>query len=226
MEDHVAEFPLTLRADDEFGDWLYATLVAEYAQESEGWAVERVERVTGRLNDVRLACPVAGTCPHPLKSHILWVGATNAFAAPGRYIYITRPLLERFGDDDPVAFILAHEMAHHDMGHVRLLTPALAKVRYLPGSLLVAAVLKVLQGAFRTRAQEEAADAYALDLCIAAGYDPKVCLTAFDIMEAHLLDVRAIDAVFGPNSVCHRHPPVTARRASLQRQLAREYGYR
>lgn len=227
MEESIPDFPLTIRSDDEYGEWLYASLVAEYAEESEAWAVERIQRVTEQLNSVRLACPEPGACPHDLRTHILWVGAMNAFAAPGRYVYITRSLLQRFGEDAPVAFILAHEMAHHDLGHVRLLSPALSRLRNLPGNFLMAAIVKILQGQFRTREQEKAADTYALDLCIAAGYDPLLSLEALDVLEAYLLDHRALDAVFGHAfRPLNQHPPLVSRRVSLHRQLVRSYGYK
>ena len=42
----------------------------------------------------------------------------NAFAMPGGTIVITDALLERFPDDDTIAGVLAHEIAHVAEGHV------------------------------------------------------------------------------------------------------------
>jgi predicted Zn-dependent protease len=233
--------PLTAGSDDEIGEWLYARLVAEYAEESESWATERVARVMGRLNAVRAACPMPGAAPYPLTAHILWVGAMNAFAMPGRYIYLTRELLQRFGDDEPIALVLAHEAAHHDLGHVRLLRPALSRLRGLPGNVLLFTLLRVAERLAYGADQEEAADRYGLDLCLAAGYNGKTCLELFDALEAYLLDHRDIDGVFGPEEAIgakegglerwsaqfraeawrrlRGYPSLRARRTSLERQL-------
>jgi len=233
--------PLTAESDDEIGEWLYARLVAEYAEESESWATERVARVMGRLNAVRAACPAPGGAPYPLTAHILWVGMMNAFAAPGRCIYLTRELLQRFGDDEPIALVLAHEAAHHDLGHVRLLRPALSRLRSLPGNVLLFTLLRGIERLAFGADQEEAADRYGLDLCLAAGYDGATCLELFDALEMHLLDHRDIEGVFGPEEVigakegglarwaaefraeawrrARGYPSLRARRTLLERQL-------
>jgi hypothetical protein len=44
---------------------------------------------------------------------------------------------------------------------------------------------------------ELAADAYALDLCRKAGFDPKRCLQCFDILSWYLLDIHDLDGVYG-----------------------------
>ena len=80
------DLPVTIARDDDLGDWLHERLVEEYCEETEAWALERVARVTERLNGVRAACPVPGASPYPLRTHILWIGQMNAFATPGRWI--------------------------------------------------------------------------------------------------------------------------------------------
>lgn len=226
-DDRYRDMPMTIARDDDLGDWMHGKLVEEYSEETEAWAVERVARVTDRLNAVRAACPVPGACSYPLRTHILWVGQMNAFAAPGRWIYLTRELLQRCDGDEPVAFVLGHEMAHHDLGHVRLITPALSKLRSLPGNLFFISLLRLLDHGFMSAEREAAADAYALDLCLAAGYDGTRCLELLDIMEAHALNNRDLDIVFGPDGGENRfwrwqrgYPSLRARRDALRRQLA------
>lgn len=224
MSDPFDTMPTTIRDDKTLGDWLYAHFLEMYGEETEAWAKDRIARISRSLNRVRVDCPVSGACPYPLHVHILWASTANAFAVPGRYVYITRDLLQRFGSDDPVAFILAHEMAHHDLGHVQLTHPLISKLRFLKGNLLIIALLKALEATYKTAGRETAADSYALDLCIAAGYNPQGFREAFDILEAELLDFRAIDDVFGEFRHKNRHPPVLHRRAALERQLATVYG--
>lgn len=192
--------------DEELGVWLHDWLTEEYGVETEDWATERVGRVIAHMERVRSACPAPGASPYPLAAEILWVGAMNAFAAPGRYVYITRELLQRAASDDPIAFVLAHEIAHHDLGHVSLLRGWLSRARNLPGSFLIAVTVAGLEKQIFGPERERAADSYALDLCLAAGYDGLRCLDALEIAEAHLLDHGDLDGVFGSDEEllrCH-----------------------
>lgn len=226
-------FPATITSDDDLGDWFHHWLVAEYGHESEAWAIERVARIADRLNAERAACPVPGAAPRPLRAEILWVGAMNAFAVPGRFVYLTRELLQRAATDEPIALVLAHEMAHHDLGHVRLLAGGLNRLRGVPGNVLVAGMARALERGLLGPERETAADAYALDLCVAARFDAPACLDLFGILEAHLLDWGDLDGVFGPDAPggvaawveqrLRGYPSVRARRAALVDRL-RDYG--
>lgn len=206
-------------SDEELGTWLHDWLMEEYGVETEAWATERTAHVMAALETVRSACPAPGACPHPLQAEILWGGAMNAFAAPGRFVYITRELLQRAASDEPVAFVLAHEIAHQDLGHAALLRGWLDRARAVPGSFLVALTLAGLTRQIIGPERERAADAYALDLCVAAGYDGLRCLDALDILEGHLLDHGDIDGVFGPDGAplmnCATAPLLSAGREWL-----------
>lgn len=179
------------------GEWLHDALCARFANETEAWATERVGRVMERLNTMRERCPEPGACPAPLGAEILWLGEVNAFAAPGRWVYITRELLQEFTDDAPVAFVLAHEMAHHDLGHLWGTAPAVAPLRHIPGVVAAALVVDMCAHLLKRPAQEAAADRYALHLCVAAGYDARLCFAVFEVMERHALNQRDINGVFG-----------------------------
>ncbi len=192
-ETHI---PDDVRTEAELGEWLRTHLVAEYGNETEAWATERVERISRRLNEVRAACPVRGVCPRDLHTEILWIGAMNAFTLPGSYLYLTRELLQQADSDEPFALVLAHEMAHHDLGHTRILRGPLAQVRHT-SAFVIGAFLKTVGRQLIGPENESAADSYALDLCIAAGYNGRRCLELFDILEAYAVDHRDLDGVFG-----------------------------
>ena len=179
--------------EEELGEWLHGELIAAYGLETEEWARERVSRVTERLHILR-------TAGRPLQSEILWMQAMNAFTAPGSYLYVTRELLLRTASDEPVAFAVAHEMAHHDLGHMWFFQGWLAKLRYLPSSLVVAMLFRAVEKRLIGPERELAADCYALDLCVASGYDGETCLELFDILEAYALDHRDLDIVYGPDA--------------------------
>ncbi|MBB6048767.1 M48 family metallopeptidase [Armatimonas rosea] len=215
--------------EDEIGEEVHAKLMEGFGLETEPWAQERVGRTMERLNRVRLACAQPGACSHALTAEILWLQEANAFTLPGRYLYITRRLLERAASDEPVAFVLAHELAHHDLGHVRLLRPALERLGKTVGTA-IGGLLRHAERLLYSPEQERAADAYALDLCLAAGYAPASCLTLFEILEAELLDSGDVSGVFGldsPSALWEKlrgYPSLRDRKTALQTHLRTEYG--
>jgi predicted Zn-dependent protease len=172
------------------GEWFHSQFAVSCGLETERWAVERVNRVERQLQVKR--APAARLIPE-----IIWLQEMTAFTAPGRYIYISRELLQRADCDDAIAFVLAHEMAHHDLGHLRVVAERGSFLRRLPAAgnavLLARAAERFLIGP----EAEAAADARALDLSLAAGYDGKRCLKVFDILEAYAIDHRDLDIVFG-----------------------------
>lgn len=105
----------------------------------------------------------------------------NAFALPGGFVYVTRPLLEMCATkDDELAFVLAHEVAHVVRGHVmdRMVSSTLLNVasraslaaRMMNKAMLEAA-LKLLQNAY-SQEQEMEADRFAVRLMLSAEMNP------------------------------------------------------
>lgn len=162
-----------------------------FVVESSGWAVEQVTRVAQRLQ--------ANVPPEQqLVVEVPWMFDATAFIAPGRYIYVSRHLLETCGADEPVAFIVAHELAHHLLGHVQSFPDWLVEV---PGSqlpFLMQGLYRILQKRIYGPEAEVAADRMAIDLCARAGYDTMACLTIFDVLEKVALDLNDLDMVYGP----------------------------
>ena len=178
----------------EFSEWLHAELVREYANEIESWAIERAKRVMDRLNGVRVD-------REPKKAVILWLQGFTAFTFVGRYIYIVRRLYERLPSDESVAFIFAHEIAHHDCGHLSLYGNWTSWLPRSTATSYVAALTAVLEHKAYGPEREAQADLYAMQLCLDAGYDGMRCLQSFDIMENESLDLGDIDGVFGPENL-------------------------
>lgn len=175
------------------GDELHDTLVEEFGLERSAWALDRIRRVEARLQ--------VGRPPEARKTvEILWLPQVNAFTHRGRYVYFSRRLLERLATDDAAAWVVAHEIAHHDLGHFDALPEWATPVRSLRGGgvalVLAFRVTHRMMGVER----ELAADAYALELCLAAGYDADACLRALDVIEDDLLDRGDIDGVVGPDA--------------------------
>jgi hypothetical protein len=197
--------------DAPFDEWLRAKLLDAYGYERENWALDRVRRVMERLARVRAARP-------PLTAEILWIREVTAFTAPGRYVYLSRRLLERCAGDDPVALVLAHEMAHHHLGHLDTFAGWAAQLPRVGGSELVAAAFRLLERQVHGPEAEAEADLYALRLCLDAGFHGAACLTLFDILEAEALNWGDVDGVFGPEA--RLDPSVTGLDAVMGRALA------
>jgi hypothetical protein len=179
-------------ADLEFGEWLYRELTADVHREATGWAPERVERVAARLQadrpeDARLV-PI-----------VLWIRLFTAFAAPGRYIYVGRRLLERCPDDETAALLVAHEIAHHDLGH-------LSGPDWMPdgirerGGRIAASLYAAMAHRLHGPERECDADRHALDLCVKAGYSALKCLELFGVLERYAAEVGDDDMIHGPDA--------------------------
>jgi Zn-dependent protease with chaperone function len=183
------DLPDRLDADG-LSAWMHAKLVDAYALETSAWALERAARVEARLQD--------GVADEDrLRVVVLWIPEVNAFTF-GRHVYLSRPLLERVRTDDAAAFVVAHEMAHHALGHVEAKERWIDRFAAVPAGGLVAGV--ILQAVRWRHSPEDELDAdeYALRLCDAAGYDLKACLRALEVLEADLLDRGAFTSVYGP----------------------------
>jgi predicted Zn-dependent protease len=112
-------------------------------------------------------------------------GQPNAFALPGGFIFVSRPILELCQwDKDQIAFVLAHEMAHVIRRHAieRIVANSAvsmaaraATVRGALGPWLHKVGLQFLETAY-SRDQELEADHLGVRLVMAAGYRPQAAI--------------------------------------------------
>ena len=190
-------------------DPLRDAIEEEFVVERDGWASERVQRVTERLQrDVPAA--------NRLETLVVWLDDHNAFTAQGRTIYVSRRLLERLADDDAAAFVVAHELAHHRLGHIPDLPRSWLGVARMP-------LIWLQQRWITTPAREHDADQLAIELCIDAGYDPERCIAALEYLGQVSLDYGDVDGVLGPESGGggrRSHPALQVRIAAVRDHLA------
>jgi len=182
---------------------LHSIFIEEYGLINRDFSHDRVERAMAALNKVRAPLP-------PMQGEVLWLSPPIAFTLPGRYVYVTRRFIERCTSDAPVAFALAHEMAHHDLGHLS------AAERWITGGfaqaprLILALTVELLADWLYSRRNEVAADSLALDLCHKAGFDLEQCLKCFDILSLYALDMHDLDAVYGTDEEIELDPGLNA----------------
>jgi predicted Zn-dependent protease len=187
-DDPPSDLPERLDVES-VAEWMHGRLVDAYVLEESGWAYERAERVAARL---QAGVPVEDR----MRVVVLWIPEVTAFTF-GRHVYLSRRLVERVTADDPVAFVVAHELAHHALDHVGSRERWVDRFASIPGSFAAAAILDAMRWRYGPE-EELAADAYALRLCADAGYDLRECLRALDVLEADLLDNGAFSLVYGP----------------------------
>jgi hypothetical protein len=178
--------------DQSFGEWLHREIHEAVSFEDAAWALDRARRVEDRLQAGR---PLSDR----LSVEIPWMEEPSAFTAPGRYIYFTRRLYELCATDEQVGFVVGHEIAHHDLGHVAMFRRWGNAVARLPGATFFAMFFHALESRLYGPEKECQADRHGMDLCLAGGYSGERCLEMLDILERRALYVGDEDIVYGPD---------------------------
>ncbi len=174
------------------GDIIYAALEENTVIESAPWAIERVDRVLKRLHAVRGK-------GDQFSVVIPWTEEFTAFTAPGRYIFFARRLFQLCESDDMAAMVIAHEMSHHDLGHMDVFPDWLGKVTNLDVQVLILALYRIVETRIHGPEKESDADRNALELCVQAGYNGQDCIRIFKKLEKFSLDMGDIQGVYGPD---------------------------
>ena len=218
-------------------DWLYRSLTGTEAE------AIRAEFAVGR-DLARAVVQQLEIDPEPAAGHLLegvparlgacltnrqWQftfravrGAeVNAFALPGGFVFVTRPLLEfcRW-DPDEAAFVLGHEMAHVVLRHAinRLMASsavraALSRLNPAGGVLRqpIAGLAATLLNQGYSQDQELEADRLAVRLARAAGFDAAAAARLL----ARLCALSGDPSV--PGSYFSSHPPLEVRLGQVNR---------
>ncbi len=193
-----------------------AAMLLEGHRIAEDQAAQRYLALVGRSVTITSRYPDAYAGYHFI---LLDSEEPQAYAFPGAYVFVTRGLLRLASDEDMLAAILAHELAHVQQGHglqmiknrhwkrfLRILGKATVEV--LSEGLLrdLTPVLDSLAGDYfvvltlrgYSRELEDGADSRALHLLERAGYDPSALV---DVLER----LKDLDHRSGVTST-HRDP--------------------
>ena len=136
----------------------------------------------------RIMVPLVGAMDHPRPLNQVRVGImddshVNAASAGGGEFYVTTGLLQK-ANDDQLRGVLAHELAHDDLGHVAK-APALGAGvgigmiildQIFPGSGQITPVAGALITRGYSRQEEYDADRHGVDLLRRAGYSKEVMI--------------------------------------------------
>lgn len=191
----------------------------------------RVEQLNRIMNDI---AAVSHMPDLPYEVMLLETNMVNAFALPGgKFIVLSGLYDEEIGlvrDEDELAFVMAHEIAHVNCRHsTRAMTRAMPVNLLLLGGVIYAEIKDkddlqlILGGAFLiheglvmtkySRKDEREADEVGLMYMARAGYDPQAAIRLWERAEEE-----------EPNFMKHisfllTHPPSSERARRLRRRL-------
>lgn len=182
-----------------------------------------MDAVTARIDAQR------GDGKSTLKTFIIKDADANAFTSGAGYVFFNAGMLAALENEAQFAMVLAHEIAHEDLGHV---SAGMAKRQQVGIASAVASIGGALLGvpgditnlvvgtagqayyADFSRDQETAADRLGMRYLAKAGYNGAEGAKSFAVLKK----------MYGDNaSIFAGHPTSSSRQADMQR-LAREEG--
>ena len=169
---------------------------------------------TKYLNEIGMTLVAVSDSPETFKGYrfaIVESSQINAFSAPSGFVFVSSAFLRELPDEDAVAAVLAHEIAHvvkrHGVNAISnaQLFSALTEVSQQGVSIAASRVsspvdLGPITGVFAEsvggvvdtllikgfdRSQEYEADLYAAELLQRAGYDPNALVRVLTILKEH-----------------------------------------
>jgi Zn-dependent protease with chaperone function len=165
--------------------------------------------------------PLLNAMDHPCRANEVRMGVMNtndinAANAGNCEFYVTNGLLRR-ASDDQLRGVLAHEIAHQDLGHVAkaqvlgtsLSIGAALLQQIFPAAGLLAPVAGTLIARGYGRSEEYEADLHGIDILRRAGYSK-------DVMVDALVWIRGISGDNG-GGFLSTHPALDDRIAALQK---------
>ena len=134
----------------------------------------------------RIMAPLVAAMDHPrplsqVKVGIMDDSHVNAASAGGGEFYVTSGLLQK-ASDDQLRGVLAHELAHDDLGHVAKAQALGAGLgvgmiildQFFPGSGRITPIAGALVTSSYSRSEEYAADRHGMEILTRAGYSKNV----------------------------------------------------
>lgn len=155
--------------------------------------------------------------PDQLRVQIMNEPAVNAANAGGCQFFVTSGLLQR-ANDDHLLGVMAHEIAHQDLGHAvraQMLGAGLnigvaLLEQILPGSGAIAPLAGTLIARGHSRTEEYAADRHAIVLLRRAGYPPEVMIDTLSWIQRASGDQQ-------PGGFLSTHPALKERISALKK---------
>lgn len=219
-----ASRPITPSEEYYIGRAVCARILAKYP-------LSQDQALTLYVNEVGRTVARKSNRPDPYRGYhfgVLETSEPNAFACPGGIILVTKGLVRKCADEDELAAVLAHEVAHivnqdgiNSISRARwseVLTTAGAEAARQYGGVagnLVTLFESSIDDVFKTivvngysRGAEEAADRDAVSILTRAGYNPAALASLLGRMGS------------GGGGIMRTHPPTADRLAKVKSQSA------
>ena len=189
-------------------------------------------KLTEYVNEVGDVVARKSTRPNPFRGYhfaVLDTEEVNAFACPGGIIFVTKGLIKTCKNEDQLAAVLAHEVAHvankdgiNSISKARwteVWTAMGKEAVTVYGGSVAAGLVSLFEGTiddvFKTivvngysRQAEEKADAAAVTELTSAGYDPGAMVVLLTAMEAK--------GKGSTSGIFKTHPPTSERLAKVK----------
>ena len=145
----------------------------------DSWEAQRLRRIiTPLVRAMDRPCPL-----DDLRVGLVRQSEINAANAGGCQFYVTTALLQR-ASDDQLRGVMAHEIAHEDLGHVAKAQVLGAGIsagvalleQLLPGSSALTPLAGTLIARSYGRSEEYAADRHAIEILKRAGYPKEIMI--------------------------------------------------
>jgi predicted Zn-dependent protease len=222
---HEASRPITDSEEYYVGRAVAARILTKYK-------LSQNAELTEYVNEVGNVVARKSTRPNPFRGYhfaVLDTQEVNAFACPGGIIFVTKGLITTCKNEDQLAAVLAHEVAHvankdgiNSISQARwteVWTAMGKEAVTVYGGSVAAGLVSLFEGTiddvFKTivvngysRQAEEAADAAAVKELARAGYDPTALVAVLTTMEA-----KGKGATSG---IFKTHPPTSERLAKVK----------
>jgi predicted Zn-dependent protease len=226
-------FGLTTQEEKDLGKQVFSEIERSGALLNDLFLLGFVERVG------RTLLAEVGSTPFEYKFYVVNSQEPNAFAIPGGYIFVTTGLLVLAENEQEVAGVLSHEIAHVTMRHISNLIDRSKRINLasmvamIAGMLLggggkggeaVAATAMAAQQSLLlkyTRENETDADQNSLHYLTKAGYDPNGLLS-------FMKKISRYGMIAGPKipTYLSTHPATDDRIALMENLIQTEPKYR
>ncbi|MDR3610349.1 MAG: M48 family metallopeptidase [Ignavibacteriaceae bacterium] len=164
---------LSNKSEEKIGDIFH-----NYIIQSESVARDQ-EITTPVKNLVKDICTANGIKAEEIRVYILKDKQVNAFAMPGKQLVIYSGLIDESSNQYELAGVIAHELAHIKLGHVKKklikevgLSTLLSVSGGVTGAELAKEMMKLLSSTAYDRKLEEEADSRAVSFLINTGVNP------------------------------------------------------
>ena len=165
--------------------------------------------------------------PFNFETNVIYSPVLNAFATPGGYVCVFSGLLINIDDEDSLAGILSHEIAHVTQRHIasridRSKFLSIGTLAALVGAIfagggeasgaLLAGSMATSQAALLSYGREDESDAdkFGLQYMLKAGYSPQGMAKAFQVLQSKSLGSHADFPTY-----LSTHPNINARIATV-----------